>query len=203
MTRSRPGCPGQRSPRPRCAPAGRRLNASRSPMTRSRMSFSCSLRTCCSRAVMNSPMSRPTSSCGPAPVLAAEGEQGEHPTPCSTHAAHDALDRLGRRPGGRRSAGSRRRLAQRPLPSMMMATCRGVLSRSAQGFNVQGSCCRLPRVEARPERATASRGELRSPSAPASFSFSISSTFGDELVGDLLDLVLGPVLRRPWPGARP
>ena len=76
---------------------------------------------------------RSTSPGRPAPVLAAEGVEGQP--------ADALLDRRprwcgaprGRPRGGRRSAAGARAAAQRPLPSMMMATCAGQPAAGATG----------------------------------------------------------------------
>ena len=67
------------------------------------------------------------------PILAGETVQGElldaQPGALFGHAA-DATPRRG---GAPRSAATRWRCAQRPLPSMIMAMCRGSLSRGTSG----------------------------------------------------------------------
>src|SRR5438552_10437530 len=95
-----------------------------SPTTLNRMSFSWSLATSCSSARMNSCIRIETSSAGRRQFSLENAKSVRNSTPRSTHertVARNASTPL-RCPATR---GRRRCLAQRPLPSMMMATCRG------------------------------------------------------------------------------
>src|SRR5687767_14432371 len=106
-------------------------NAERSPITLKRTPFSCSLPTSCSSAPTKSCMRKDTSSGGRRQFSLEKANSVRYSTPRSPHARTvartDSAPRLCPATRGRK-----RCFAQRPLPSMMMAMCRG--TRRASGI---------------------------------------------------------------------
>src|SRR5690606_12321574 len=142
----------------------------RSPMMRRLMAFSLSLRASRRRALRNSSISAPTSSAGRCQFSLEKANRVSTSTPASAHTSMTA--RTASTPAlCPATPGSRRFFAQRLLPSMMMATCRGTAA---------GASCLL--------LLTSHRHQV------GFFDFQGLVDLGDELVGELLHLVGGTAL---------
>src|SRR3990172_4947317 len=148
-----------------------------SPITRRRTPLRCSLRTSLVSAARNSCISSATSSAGRRQFSELNANSVRKPTPRSVQAR--TMPRTASTPRWcPAKRGSPRCRAQRPLPSMMIATCCG--TSPLAGI----ACVELACVMARASYRHQLRFLLLQQLVDA----------GDVLVGELLDLVLGPAL---------
>src|SRR5450755_1081551 len=163
-----------------------------SPMTLNRISLSWSLTASCSSARTKSCIRMDTSSAGLRQFSLENANSVRYSTPRSMHArtvARTASTPL-RCPATR---GSRRCFAQRPLPSMMIATCRGIERASGttcvelvNKVNALGSCA-MP-DELRAASDSSDRHQV------GFLGVQGLVDFADVAIGEFLDVVLRPAL---------
>src|SRR5215469_15376750 len=163
---------------PRCSLSEK---ARRAPTKRTRMPFSCNSRTSLPSAPRNSSMSRLTSPSGRCQfsLLKVNRVSALTPRPVQCSMTRRAVSRPALCP---RLRGNPRFLAQRPLPSMMMATCCG----GGVSFSVM-----LLLAPARPPGICPARSDFEELGFLGGQDL---VDVGDVLVGELLHLVLGAAL---------